>query len=57
MIVDISSITIKLSALELEVFLIHSHLSLKNSALSLDANEIKNYNELCEVCNRTYLII
>ncbi len=57
MIVDISSITIKLSAFELEFLLIHAHKSISECTFDHNHQNFKNYNELCEVCNRKDLII
>lgn len=57
MIVDISSITIKLSAPELVELLIALNEPLRKSNNRIDDRIIVNYNLLCESCGRNDLII
>lgn len=57
MVVEVSSITIRLSALELTELLVELNISLRKSDHKLDDRIIKNHNELCEICDRKDLII
>jgi hypothetical protein len=57
MIVDVTSITIKLSAEELAAFLIELNAPLRKAGYFLSDPLIVNYNQLCEACGRTDLII